>query len=109
MSSSKTNIDYKNNYFKYPELTPLHGEPTTAALLNLHSKVRSKAQLVDTMLGGATAYLQPLNPGQLSVTATATQAQITQLQDQHEESLHLFQEVTNIECAIIQQIVKTID
>eukprot|EP00957_Ditylum_brightwellii_P058044 4401828-Ditylum_brightwellii.AAC.1 len=52
MSSLKSNINYKNNYFEYPELTPIHGEPTTAALLNLRSKVRSNAQLVDTTLGG---------------------------------------------------------
>eukprot|EP00957_Ditylum_brightwellii_P141311 10766646-Ditylum_brightwellii.AAC.1 len=50
----------------------------------------------------ATAYLCLLNPGQLTVTATATQAQIAQLQDQHKESLCLFQEVTNIKRTIIQ-------
>eukprot|EP00957_Ditylum_brightwellii_P157550 11991320-Ditylum_brightwellii.AAC.1 len=58
---------------------------------------------------GASAYLHLLNPGQLTVTATATQAQIVKLQDQHEEALYLFCEVTNIERTIIQQIVKTID
>eukprot|EP00957_Ditylum_brightwellii_P150764 11479416-Ditylum_brightwellii.AAC.1 len=52
MASLKSNIDYKNNYFEYPELTPIHGEPTTTALLNLHSEVRFNTQLVDTMLGG---------------------------------------------------------
>eukprot|EP00957_Ditylum_brightwellii_P098062 7469927-Ditylum_brightwellii.AAC.1 len=85
MASLKSNIDYKNSYFGYPELTPIHGEPTKAALLSLHSKFRSNAQLVDTMLGGganghlglvcdtttyvsipgASAYLRLLNPGQL--------------------------------------------
>eukprot|EP00957_Ditylum_brightwellii_P071328 5422120-Ditylum_brightwellii.AAC.1 len=52
MSSSKSNTDYKNDYFEYPELTPIDGKPTTAALLNLCSKVRSNAQSVDTTLGG---------------------------------------------------------
>eukprot|EP00957_Ditylum_brightwellii_P135415 10325190-Ditylum_brightwellii.AAC.1 len=52
MASSESNIDYKNNYFEYPELTPIHGESTTAAVLNLCSKVRSNTQLVDTTLGG---------------------------------------------------------
>eukprot|EP00957_Ditylum_brightwellii_P169216 12879958-Ditylum_brightwellii.AAC.1 len=129
MASSKSNIDYKNNYFEYQELTPIQGEPTTAALLNLCSKVRSNVQSVDTMLGGganghlglvcdtaiyasipgASTYLRPLNPGQLIVTSTAMQAQMAQLQDQHEDALHLFREVTNVECTITQHIVKMIE
>eukprot|EP00957_Ditylum_brightwellii_P148275 11289114-Ditylum_brightwellii.AAC.1 len=110
MSTSRTNINYNNNYFEYPELTLIHGEPTTSTLLSLHSKVRSNAQSGDTMLGGgsnghlglvcdatiyanipgAAAYVHPLNPGQLAVPATASQAQIVHLQDQHEEALCLF-------------------
>eukprot|EP00957_Ditylum_brightwellii_P098749 7522625-Ditylum_brightwellii.AAC.1 len=41
---------------------------------------------------GAATYMHPLNPGHLTVTATATQAQIAQQQQQHEEALHLFPE-----------------
>eukprot|EP00957_Ditylum_brightwellii_P155713 11854693-Ditylum_brightwellii.AAC.1 len=112
MSTSKTNINYKNNYFEYPDLTLIHGEPTTATLFNLYSKVRSNVQSVNTTLeGGANSHLPlvcnattyacipgvaafvcPLNIGQLAVPATATQAQVAQLQDQHEEALYLFQE-----------------
>eukprot|EP00957_Ditylum_brightwellii_P103968 7921723-Ditylum_brightwellii.AAC.1 len=58
---------------------------------------------------GAATYVYPLNPGQLTVTATSTQAQIAQLHDQHEEALHLCCEVTNIECTFIQQFIKAID
>eukprot|EP00957_Ditylum_brightwellii_P190526 14502447-Ditylum_brightwellii.AAC.1 len=57
----------------------------------------------------AAAYVHPLNPEQLTVTATATQAQIARQQDQHEEALCLFWEVTNVEHTLIQQIVKAID
>eukprot|EP00957_Ditylum_brightwellii_P133705 10194445-Ditylum_brightwellii.AAC.1 len=39
---------------------------------------------------GASAYLCLLNPGQLIVTSTATQAQIAQWRDQHKEALRLF-------------------
>jgi hypothetical protein len=62
-----------------------------------------------TGIPGAAAYMHPLNPGQLTVTSTATQAQITQLWDHHEEALCLFWEVTNVEHTLIQQIVKKID
>eukprot|EP00957_Ditylum_brightwellii_P191499 14579110-Ditylum_brightwellii.AAC.1 len=118
-----------NNYFECQEFTPIHGEPTTAALLNLCSKVRSNVQLVDTKLGeganghlglvfdttayasipGASAYLCQLKTDQLIVTSTAMQSQIAQLQDQYEKALCLFCEVTIIERTIIQHIVKTVE
>eukprot|EP00957_Ditylum_brightwellii_P053901 4083606-Ditylum_brightwellii.AAC.1 len=98
MTTSRTNINYKNNYFKDPQLTPIHGEPTISTLLNFRSEIQSCTQSVDTMLGGganshlglvcdattyagiprAATYVHLLNPGQLTVTAKVTQAQIAQ-------------------------------
>eukprot|EP00957_Ditylum_brightwellii_P015007 1131172-Ditylum_brightwellii.AAC.1 len=54
MTTLRTNINYKNNFFEYPELTPIHGEPIASTLLNLHSEILSNAQSVDTTLGGGT-------------------------------------------------------
>eukprot|EP00957_Ditylum_brightwellii_P043139 3268455-Ditylum_brightwellii.AAC.1 len=105
MALRESQIDYKNNYFEYPELTPILGELTTAVLLNLHSKVRSNAQSVDCTLGGGAnghlglvcsmttyasipgtaVYTHPTNPAPLVMPIRATQYQIAQVQDQYEE------------------------
>eukprot|EP00957_Ditylum_brightwellii_P010314 780004-Ditylum_brightwellii.AAC.1 len=54
----KQDINYKNNCFKYPELSKTHGEPTTSALLILCNEVQSNAQSVNTTLGeGANGHL----------------------------------------------------
>eukprot|EP00957_Ditylum_brightwellii_P020172 1521508-Ditylum_brightwellii.AAC.1 len=45
-------IDYKNNYFEYPECTKIHREPTTNTLINLQHEIRANTQTVDTILGG---------------------------------------------------------
>ena len=45
-------IDYKNNIFEIPELTKIHGEPSTATLLDLRNEIRCNAQSVTTTLGG---------------------------------------------------------
>eukprot|EP00957_Ditylum_brightwellii_P100618 7669671-Ditylum_brightwellii.AAC.1 len=122
-------IDYKNNCFKYLESSKIHGELTTSALLTLHNEVHSNAQSINTALGGGsnshlglicdastyasipgtTAYVCPTHPGPLALPVPTTQFQIAHACKQHQESLCLFQEVTNIECTLIQQIVKAID
>eukprot|EP00957_Ditylum_brightwellii_P154528 11760234-Ditylum_brightwellii.AAC.1 len=98
MAQRESDIDYRNNYFKYPELTPIH--------------VRSNTQSVDctaggganghlglicdittyTSIPGTALYVCPANPGPLILPIGATQYQIVQAQDQHEEDLHLFRE-----------------
>jgi len=52
MASTTTDIDYKNNYFEYPELTRIHGLPTTTSLIELRDEIRANAQSVITTLGG---------------------------------------------------------
>eukprot|EP00957_Ditylum_brightwellii_P044837 3401784-Ditylum_brightwellii.AAC.1 len=52
MAPRESDIDYKNNYFECPEINPIHGKLTTAALLNLFNEVCSNAQLVDYTIGG---------------------------------------------------------
>ena len=45
-------IDYKNNQFKYPELTCISGKPTTATLIVLLKEVCANASSVHSDLGG---------------------------------------------------------
>eukprot|EP00957_Ditylum_brightwellii_P071397 5427941-Ditylum_brightwellii.AAC.2 len=85
MTMLRTNINCKNNYFEYPELRPIHGEPTKSTLLNLHSEIRPSVQLVVTMLGGEAN-------GHLGLVCDATTYAIT-----------------NVGHTLIQQIAKTID
>ena len=49
---SKADIDYKNTHFEFPELTRIHGQPTTADLITLKRQVRANASTVHTTLGG---------------------------------------------------------
>eukprot|EP00957_Ditylum_brightwellii_P009708 731961-Ditylum_brightwellii.AAC.1 len=45
-------IDYKNNIFDHPELTRIHGKPTTATLLTLKNEVKANTQSVHSTLSG---------------------------------------------------------
>eukprot|EP00957_Ditylum_brightwellii_P111134 8473995-Ditylum_brightwellii.AAC.1 len=125
----KQDIKYKNNCFEYLELSKIHGELTTSALLILRNEVRSNAQSINMTLGGGanghlglvcdvstysstlgtTPYIRPANPGSLAIPGGATEFQIAHARNQHQENLCLFREVTNIKCTLIQQIVKAVD
>lgn len=50
-----------------------------------------------------------MHPGPLEIPNTATEYQIATQQDQHQEELRLFREVTSVERVLIQQIVASID
>ena len=50
--SSKSDIDYKNTHFEFPEFTRIHGVPTTSNLITLQREVRANASTVHTTLGG---------------------------------------------------------
>ena len=85
--ASKSDIDYKNTHFEYPERTRIHGEPTTANLITLQREIRANAITVHSTLGGGNyghlglvctpatyatipntaAYNRPTAPGQLNV------------------------------------------
>ena len=92
-------IDYKNNVFELPELTKIHGEPNSAALLDLRNEIRCNAQSVTTTLGGGqyghlglvmsedlylalpntVPYERPEFPGQFQISDTdATEGEIAQ-------------------------------
>ena len=129
MASALQDPDYKNNFFQYPELTRIHGEPTTAALLTLRKEVKANALTVFTTLGGGAhghlglvvdantyatipntvPYVRPVHPGPLVLAQNATQYQIILTREQHQEAMRLFREANAVERALIQQIVSAID
>ena len=122
--------DFKNTHFEHPELTRIHGEPTTATLVTLQREIRANAQSIPTTLGGGfyghlglvcneteyasipntTRYVKPTNPGMLQPGATTeTQFQIIQRRDEHAEQTRIFREALSVERTLVQQIVAAID
>ena len=122
-------VDYKTTHFEYPELTPIHGEPTTKDLITLKRQINSNAITVHTTLGGGhyghlgmttnpatyatipntQPYQRPNAPGNINIPANATQYQIAQLQEQHAEDTCLLREVLAVEPTLIQQIVAAVE
>ena len=127
--TSKSDIDYKNTHFEYPELTQIHGETTTQNLLTLQQEIRANALTVGTTLGcghcghlglvcsdttytaipNAQPYVCPNEPGELNIPQGATQYQIAQERNCHAEETRLFQEVLGVECTLIQKVVAAAD
>ena len=106
---TKTDPDYKNTHFKFPELTRIHGEPTTVDLITIQRQTRSNASTVHSTLGGghngllglacspqvyalvpnSAPFNCPAALGPLNVPAGATQYQIQQQRDQHAEEMQV--------------------
>ena len=124
------NIDYKNNIFELPELTRIHGEPTTATLIDLRNEIRCNAQSVTTTLGGGQyghlglvmsnnlylslpnteEYERPEYPGPFRFNArNPTEVQIAQEKSDWEEEVRLWREVEAVEQALVQQIVVAVE
>eukprot|EP00957_Ditylum_brightwellii_P057583 4366298-Ditylum_brightwellii.AAC.1 len=121
--------DYKNNYFEYPELTQIHGEPTMTSLLTLQNEFQANSQTVNTILGGGahshlglictaavyasitgtTPYIYPSSPCPLTLPHPATQHEIATTRDTHQEAHYLFCEVLAVEHTLVQQIVALIE
>jgi hypothetical protein len=123
-----TGINYRENYFEFPELTKIHGEPSSESLYKLRNELKANAQSVYSNLSdGAHGHLalvitaahyalltnqpfvRPAHPGALEIEAGTTGPMIATLKDAHNEQLRLFREVEGVEKALIQQIVKAIE
>ena len=121
---NKNDPDYKNTHFEFPELTRIHGEPTTSDLITIQRQVRANASTVHSSLGGghhgllglacspqvyalvpnSAPFNRPAAPGPLNVPAGATQYQIQQQRDQHSEEVRVFKEVLAVQRVLIQCI-----
>jgi hypothetical protein len=51
-------INYRETYFEFPELTKIHGEPTSESLFKLRNELKANAQSVYSHLSdGAHGHL----------------------------------------------------
>jgi hypothetical protein len=51
-------INYRENYFEFPELTKVHGEPDSESLYKLRNELKANAQAVYSNFGdGAHGHL----------------------------------------------------
>ena len=126
---TSTNIDYINNYFQYPELTPIHGEPTYEALQIIKDQLKSNSSSVAARLGGGsnghlglmltaeeyarvsagTPYVFPNPPPLLNIEAGTTAHETSRRNKEHTEALRTAREATDVKKALIKQIVKAIE
>ena len=52
MSGQTSVPNYRETLFEYPELTPIHGEPSYESLRVLYNQIKANARSVHTTLGG---------------------------------------------------------
>ena len=121
-------INYRETYFEYPDLTKIHGEPTSESLFKLRNELKANAQSVYSNLSDgahghlalvlsarqyalltAVPFIRPAHPGALLIPAGTTAPMSEVLKNAHQEQLRLFREVQGVEKALIQQIVRALD
>ena len=127
-TSSGGGIDYRSIYFAFPNLTPINGEPDADILIKLKNQLKANASSVPSNLGGGahghlglvlsdatyalvsnTPFVPPAHPGPLVIPPGTTGPMATVLREQHVENLRLFREVTGVEKALKQQILKAVE
>ena len=127
-SSSGGGIDYRSIYFAFPNLTAINGEPDADILIKLKNQLKANASSVPSNLGGGNhghlglilspqtyamvsnlPFVQPAHPGPLAIPVGTTAAMASVLREQHQENVRLFREVTGVEKALKQQILKAIE
>jgi hypothetical protein len=125
---ASTGINYRETYFEFPELTKIHGEPTSESLFKIRNELKANAQSVYSHLSdGAHGHLalvlsdaqyailtnqpfaRPVHPGPLVIPAGTTAVIATAMKDAHVEAIRLFREVQGVEKALIQQIVQAVE
>ena len=128
MSDQTTVPNYQETLFEYPDFSPIHGEPSYESLRILYNQIKANARSIHTTLGGgqhghlglvltpqqyALLYPHPYNrpprPPPLMIPAYQLPHEVQTEQARHTEQVRLFNECNNLEQALRQQIVKTID
>ena len=128
MSGQTTIPNYRETLFTYPDLTPIHGEPSYETLKVLHNQLKANARAVRTSLGGgqhgylalvvsqeqyaivsATPFVRPEHPGVLTIPPFQLQHIVAETTARHNEAVRLYHECNNVEQALRQQIVKAVD
>ena len=128
MHSPFHTIDYANTIFEHPTLPKIHGIPTFTNLSALKKQLKANAQSVSSRLGGGALghlglvlspaeyrlvsdvpYTVPPFPGELTLPRGVDPAEAVRRRDAHSERLRQFQQVHDIQKALIRQIVAAID
>jgi hypothetical protein len=126
--TNNSTVNYRELFFEYTDLDRIHGEPNPENLLRFQKQLKANARTVYSNLGGAqhghlflvlsptayalisnTLFVRPTHPGLLLIPAGSTEAQIRVLKDAHQILLTNFKEVTGVEQALKQQIIKAVD
>ena len=120
--------NYRENYFEYPTLTIINGEPTSESLHKARNKLKANALLVYSNLGDgmhghlalvisiakysalySTPFERPIHPGILTNPPTTSAALSMEQRDKDAEQLCLFREVQGVKKALKQQLVAAVD
>jgi hypothetical protein len=121
-------INYRDTFFKNPELTKIQGEPSPGSLSKMLKEIKANAQSVFSNLSDGNhghlalvisyakyanitplPFLRPVFPSLLQIPAGTTSPMATTLKEAHQEATRLFREVQGVEAALIQQIIKAVD
>ena len=113
-------INYRETFFEFPDLTKIHGEPTSESLFKLRNELKANAQSVYSNLSDGThghlalvlsarqyslltavAFVRPVHPGALIIPTGTTGPNTETMKNAHHEQLHLFREVQGVEKALI--------
>jgi hypothetical protein len=105
-------INYRETYFEFPELTTIHGEPTSKSLFKLRNELKANAQSVFSHLSDGThghlalvlsdaqyailtnqPFVRSAHPGPLVIPAGTTAVMATAMKDAHVEAIRLFRKV----------------
>ena len=124
---TSTNINYIDNYFQYPDLTKIHGEPTYEGLQQIKDQLKCNAVSVTSSSGGGahgllglvlnadeyarlsrTPFEQPVFPV-LTLPNPCAGPLISQLTREFSERMRVFRESIDVKKALIKQIVAAID
>ena len=122
-------IDNIKTYFKFPELTKIHGRPMYENLKVVKNELTTNSSTVSSSLGGgrnghtglvlspqeytmvsATPYVRPLNPGALVLPTGVGVINLHRkiARDAHKEALWVFREDDDVKKALIKQLVQIV-
>ena len=121
-------VKYRDTHFEQANLTPVRDKPTYETVHKLWNKVKANARSMYSNLSGGTPghlglvltteqyaaisttnFTRPDHPGPLAIPSAATVVQRSTLRDAQIEDLQVFRKVMEVEQALIQKIVATID
>ena len=128
MSGQTTIPNYRETLFEYPDLTPIHGEPSFESLTMMMNQLKANARSVRTPLGGGqhgymgllltpaqyaiistVPFIRPRHPGELVTPPFQLPHVVADTTARHKEQLRLYNECNNVEQALRQQIAKAVE